>query len=229
MKKILDRLLLVIVSATIVATAYAGIEYVQNLQVKLRQAEEALQASRERKFTIDRMKQYVLFQMSKVKKVKFSEGKKDAIAQELAEIVTDVFDVDSHRQGYITMVGMESAFNTMAQSPTGPKGMAQTAKSAFFEGLGACSNLQYDHDDVWISKIGLLAGACYYKKMLGPDIADGDPFTAGLAYNQGPNAEDVKTWKKSGFIKPGEGDNYLKKMVRYTKDTQNTKEIATQN
>ncbi len=220
LRKVLDRVLLVTVSAIIVAIGYAGFGYVQDLRGKLHQAEATLNAVQERAVTIDRMKKFVLFQMS-VKKVKFSEGKKDVISQEIAEIVTDVFENDEHRKGFITMIGMESSFNTNAQSPTGPKGMAQTAKSAFFEGLGACSTLKYDHDDVWIGKIGVLAGACYYKRMLAPDIADGDAWTAGLAYNQGPNSEDVKTWKKSGFIKPGEGDNYLKKMVRYTKDIAN--------
>lgn len=217
LKKVLDRILLLFTATAIVAVLGTGLGYVQEMRKELRQAEEKLKAAEERSVTIKAMKEYVFFQMN-VKKVKFSEGKKDAIAQDIAEVVTDVFDRDDHRKGFITMIGMESSFNTYAQSPTGPKGMAQTAKSAFFEGLGACSTLKYDHDDVWVSKIGVLAGACYYKRMLAPDIADGDPFTAGLAYNQGPNSEDVKTWKKTGFIKPGEGDNYLKKMVRYKKD-----------
>ncbi len=215
-KKILDKMMLVIVSAIIVSGFVVSFEKYTELKNKLAEVEAANKALIERTETIERMKKFVFKQMA-VKKVKFSEGKKDNIAQDLAEVVADIFERDDHRMGYITMVGMESSFNTYAQSPTGPKGMAQTAKAAFFEGLAACSDLKYDHEDVWIGRIGLLAGACYYKRMLGPDIADGDPFTAGLAYNQGPASEDVKTWKKSGFIKPGEGDNYIKKMLAHSK------------
>jgi Transglycosylase SLT domain len=175
---------------------------------------QQMEASNKRIADIASMKTFTLRQMQ-VAGVKYSELVRDVKAQEIAEIVVDTLDQEDHRMAFIAMLGMESGYNSQAQSPTGPKGMAQTAKSAFYEGLGKCTNLKFEHEDVWVSRVNILAGACYFRTIL-DGVAEQNPFTASLAYNQGPNHADVKRFKKTGYIESPEGSNYVKKLVHLT-------------
>jgi hypothetical protein len=62
-------------------------------------------------------------------------------------------------------------------------------------------------EDVWETDINLYAGACYFRAQL--ESHNNDAFAAIVAYNQGPNAKDVKSYVKSGRVNEKEALQYI--------------------
>ena len=81
------------------------------------------------------------------------------------------------------------------------------AKTAFQEGMANCGVTNLKDDDVWETDLNLYAGACYFRALM--EQNSNDPYIAIVAYNQGPNSKDIKTYAKSGRLDSTEGLKYI--------------------
>jgi soluble lytic murein transglycosylase-like protein len=126
-------------------------------------------------------------------------------------VANDVFEKKENKMAFIAVIAIESEFQKYAQSPTGPRGLTQVAKSSFNEGLAKCGVTNVHDDDVWETEINLYAGACYFKNIL--EMHNNDPYIAIVAYNQGPNSADIKKYSQFGMLNTPEA---LKYVARFT-------------
>lgn len=155
-----------------------------------------------------RLGQYVLNIMHKTSAGrKLSDAKKQILARSIVRVTSEVFSIEEHRKAFIMVLAIESQFERLAQSPTGPKGLSQVARSSFHEGLKNCGLPIANDDDVWETDLNLYAGACYFRMVL--ESNGGDSFVAVVAYNQGPNSASVKTYAKSGYLDNLEALKYV--------------------
>lgn len=152
--------------------------------------------------------QYVINMMYETSaKDKLSEVHKQILARTIVRVANDVFDTKEQKKAFVAVIAIESEFYRLAQSPTGPRGLSQVAKSALKEGLTRCGLDKFHDEDVWDSEINLYAGACYFRDLL--ETKGGDPFTAIVAYNQGPASKDTSDYAKSGRPKTQEALQYI--------------------
>ncbi len=142
---------------------------------------------------------------------KLSDAKKQILARAIVRVSNDIFDTQDNKRAFIAVLAIESQFDRFAQSPTGPKGLAQLAKATFKEAMGDCGVTNLNEEDVWETDLNLYAGACYFKKLL--EATNGDPYIAIVAYNQGPNSESAKMFAKNGYLTELEP---LKYVARFT-------------
>jgi membrane-bound lytic murein transglycosylase MltF len=138
-----------------------------------------------------------------------SAGKMQVLARAIVRIAFDIYQSEESRKAFVMVIAIESGFNRFAQSPTGPKGYGQLAKNTFKEALADCGVKDLHDEDVWEQDLNLYAAACYYKKLV--DARGGDTYAAAIAYNQGPNSESDKTYRKSGRLEAIEPMKYLAK------------------
>lgn len=161
-------------------------------------------------------------------KSKISDAKKQILARAIVRVSNDVFDTDDHKKAFVAVLAIESEFQRSAQSPTGPRGLSQVAKAAFKEGMSNCGIDDFTDEDVWETDINLYAGACYFRALL---ETSNDPYVAIVAYNQGPNSKDSKTYAKYGRMDSIEAlkyvarFNFLKRTVPSDKVTDNAPTI----
>lgn len=152
--------------------------------------------------------QYVINMMyATPARTKLSEAKKQVLARAIVRVTKDVFESDEHRKAFVAVLAIESGFDRSAQSPTGPRGLGQLAKKAFFEGLASCGVADVKEDDIWDTDINLYAGACYFRTLL--EQNNSDPYFAIVAYNQGPNSEAAKGYAKHGHLENLEALKYV--------------------
>lgn len=175
------------------------------LEAKLKQEREQEEADL-------RLGQYVINMMYRTGAGnRLSDGKKQVLARAIVRVSNEIFEKVEHKHAFIGALAIESSFDRFAQSPTGPKGYAQLAKSAFHEGIQNCAIGKVDDDDVWETDLNLYAGACYFRALLEQKASDGDPVTAMVMYNQGPNSEAAKSYAKSGHLDNIEALKYIAK------------------
>lgn len=124
-----------------------------------------------------------------------SEARKIVLAQDVVRVAMDIFpDKEEHRKAFVAVVAIESGFDRLAQSPTGPKGLGQLAKAAFKDGSSYCALPHSNDTDVWETTINLYSSACYFRSLL--EANNNDPLIAIVAYNQGGNSASMKSYSK---------------------------------
>jgi soluble lytic murein transglycosylase-like protein len=194
----------------LVALTAIGINYALSIPKEASAAEQELAKYKEREELNDKLGQYAINMMySTAGGQKLSDAKKQILARAIVRIANDIFENEDNKRAYIAVLAIESQFNKFAQSPTGPKGLAQLAKATFKEAMADCGVTDLHDDDVWETDLNLYAGACYFKKLL--EVYKGDPYIAIVAYNQGPNSESAKTYAKSGHLTEMEPLKYVAK------------------
>ncbi len=167
---------------------------------------------KERELQDEKLGQYSINMMySTAGGLKLSAAKKQILARAIVRIANDIFDDQENKRAFVAVLAIESQFDKFAQSPTGPKGLAQLTKNTFKEAMGECGVTELNEEDVWETDLNLYAGACYFKKLL--ENYKGDPYMAIVAYNQGPNSDSAKTFSKSGYMTELEP---LKYVARFT-------------
>lgn len=144
-----------------------------------------------------------------------------SLAQDIVEVDNNIFDKEIEKRGFIGALQIESRFLKYAQSPTGPKGLAQVARKTFHYSIGLCGIPAANDNDAWDTKLNLYAGACYFKEQLNAN--NGDVIAAIVAYNQGPNDDDAKRYPKDGVVKGHEPLAYVVKWVFNNDHTTDTK------
>ena len=208
-----------IVIGTTCLSVYGVMSYQNSNQMGVLQSQlDSIKAQDEKDKTLG---QYALNMMSQTSaSTKLSDAKKQTLARSIVKISNDVFETDEQKKAFIAVLAIESEFIRNAQSPTGPKGLSQVSKAAFVEGTAYCGLGATHDEDVWETDIKLYAGACYFRALLDKHQ---DPYIAIVAYNQGPNSKDSKTFAKNGRMDSVEAlkyvarFNYLKRVVTETK------------
>ncbi len=213
------------VTLVILGISYFG--YEKNVRADLLQGQvKGLQGEVEKLKSQDEqdmvLGQYALNMMYKTRAATaISDARKQVLARALVRVANDVFEHNEHKKAFMAVVAIESEFQRTAQSPTGPKGLSQVAKSAFKEGMESCGVTDLKEDDVWETDLNLYAGACYFRTIM--EMNNNDPYIAIVAYNQGPNSQDIKTYSRSGYMEGHEAlkyvarFNYLKRTVKEEK------------
>lgn len=178
--------------------------------VRAQKAEAELQAIRDKQVADEKLGQYAINMMYRAGAGKtLSDGKKLILARSIVRVANDIFDREIDKKGFITVLAIESSFNRFAQSPTGPKGYGQLAKTSFHEAMKDCGLDNMKDEDVWETDLNLYAAACYFNKMLDGAGEDRDPGFAIVSYNQGPNSEAAKSYAKSGSMDNIEALKYV--------------------
>lgn len=206
LKKIVSYLLL---ATVILSLSYYGYDS----HAKVLKLEGEIASVKEQEDQDKALGQYVLNMMYKTRAAtRESDAQKQVLARDLVQVTNDVFATVEHKKAFIAVTAIESEFHRYAQSPTGPKGLTQVAKAAFKEGLENCGidTKTIKEEDVWDTKLNLYAGACYFRALM--EQNNNDPYIAIVAYNQGPNSKDIKTYAKSGYL---EGTEALKYVARF--------------
>ncbi len=191
------------------AAGYFSRQLVTGDTKRLEQLEAQVKAQQEKEASDQRIGQYAINMMYKSPTTikELSEARKQSLAQNIVRVANDIFETETEKKAFITALQIESKFLRFAQSPTGPKGLAQVARAAFHEGLTNCGVPEAHDDDAWETDLNLYAGACYFKQML--VLSKGDPFDAIVAYNQGPESEAYKNYSKTGQLNEIEPLKYL--------------------
>ena len=158
-----------------------------------------------------------------------SDAWKMSFAQDFVQVSKDIFNVENdsqefsleerekrvkeQREAWAGALAIESSFNKMAQSPTGPKGYGQLAKASFHEAMKVCGLKAVD-EDVWETKLNLYASACYFKMILKhPKIEKtNDVKGAMIAYNQGMASKDFANYLKGGMTNGIEPLKYISRV-----------------
>jgi hypothetical protein len=165
---------------------------------------------KEREVADQKLGQYVInmMYMSPRTVKELSPARMQVIARSVVRVSNDIFDNDQNKRDFIMALQIESGFLKYAQSPTGPKGLAQLARKTFHEALADCGVDLVKDDDVWETDLNLYAGACYFKKQL---LQFKDSHFAVVAYNQGPESDSAKVYAKTGWMEEKEPLQYLAK------------------
>jgi membrane-bound lytic murein transglycosylase MltF len=195
---------------------------VEKLEEELKSYQEELNNLKAQAEQDEALGQYAINMMYQTNAAtKISDARKQILARAIVRVSNDVFDTLEHKKAFVAILAIESEFQRNAQSPTGPRGLSQVAKSAFQEGMSNCGIAKFDDSDVWETDINLYAGACYFRALL--ERHNHDPYIAIVAYNQGPNSKDIKTYSKHGGLQTMEAlkyvarFNFLKRTVPETK------------
>lgn len=185
--------------------------------------EQQLAVYKEKEEAGKRLGQYTLNVMQRTAFSKeLSEARKIMLAQDVVRVAMDIFpDNEEHRKSFVVVIAIESGFNKLAQSPTGPKGMSQLAKGAFKDGSTYCSIPKTNESDVWSESLNLTIGACYFRKLL--EDNGNDPLIAIVAYNQGPHSDSAKSYSKNGQLEEKEPLKYVAKFSFLSKVVGNEK------
>lgn len=209
-------------SYTVVALVILGLAYFGwESQLQVRKLEGDLTVLRSQDEADAALGQYTINMMYQTRaSTLISDAQKQSLARDLVQVNNDVFTTLEHKKAFVAVVAIESEFYRLAQSPTGPKGLSQVAKAAFREGLESCGidTKTLKEGDVWDTKLNLYAGACYFRSIM--EANNNDPYISIVAYNQGPNSKDIKSYAKSGRLEGLEAlkyvarFNYLKRTVK---------------
>jgi hypothetical protein len=194
----------IVAAFSIIAIASFTASKIVSLQRQIQNLENAHEKEKNQE---EKLGQYAINMMySTSAKTKISDAKKQILARAIVRVSNDVFELEEHKKAFVAVLAIESEFERSAQSPTGPRGLSQVAKSAFSEGMANCGIDNFTDEDVWETDINLYAGACYFRALL--EKAN-DPYVAIVAYNQGPNSKDYKSYAKHGRMDNVEALKYV--------------------
>lgn len=198
--------------------------------------EAQLKAIKDKEDADERLGQYAINQMYKsTNTVKnLSPARQQILARSIVRVANDILETEAEKQAFVSVLQIESQFLRFAQSPTGPRGLTQVTKKTFHGAMKNCGVEDLKDDDVWETDVNLYAGACYFKEQLimekenlvkqGKDAGVTYIFSAMVDYNQGPESEDAKMYRKSGDLKGLEPAKYVSKFA-YLRSTTTDKVV----
>jgi soluble lytic murein transglycosylase-like protein len=213
------RVLLVFIGIVVISVAIAGssLKASVNASERVRSLEAEVGKIKSDEEYNNSLGQYILNLMHNTSAgAQLSQARKQILTKSIVRVANDVFAQTEHKHAFAVVLSIESEFMKYAHSSTGPRGLSQVAKAAFLEGLKYCGIENVKDDDIWETDINLYAGACYFRNLI--ERFDGDPMQAiAIAYNQGPNSKDAKTYSKSGRADNIEGLKYIARFTYLTK------------
>jgi hypothetical protein len=213
------KVALIVIGAVIISMALAGssLKLLANSSKKIHLLEAELEKTKGQEEYNNSLGQYILNMMHNTSAgTQLSQARKQILTKSIVRVANDVFATTEHKHAFVAVLSIESEFMKYAHSSSGPRGLSQVAKAAFLEGLKYCGVDNVKDDDVWETDINLYAGACYFRNLI--ERFNGDPMQAiAIAYNQGPNSKDAKTYSKYGRADNVEGLKYIARFTYLTK------------
>jgi len=157
---------------------------------------------------------YVLLMMNIVN-TNASFAKKNVIARSIVNVSNDIFSSLEEKKHFVTMIAIESKFNTDAVSSAGAVGLTQVIPKYAKEFAERCGMNDVRPEDLKNPDINLLVGACRFKALL--DNFNGNTAAALVAYNAGLASDQLKQLKSLKNITNVESSSYVVKWL-YLKD-----------
>ena len=204
----------------------------QAATAKIAELEEKLRVIKDKEEADERLGQYAVNQMYKSPNTvkNLSPARMQVLARDIVRVANNIFDIEVEKQAFVSILQIESQFLKGAQSPTGPKGLAQLAKATFHGAMANCGVKDLKDDDVWETELNLYAGACYFKEQLVREKSAvpglGYIMAAMVDYNQGPYGIDAEVYRKTGKLKKIEPIRYLKAYKWLTDNTTDQKMVG---
>jgi soluble lytic murein transglycosylase-like protein len=111
----------------------------------------------------------------------------------LADIATNVFTVQEHREYWIALLGAESRYSQDARSVTGAVGIGQLILTYRNDFAAACGLGEMNKSDLSDTYTNAYLSACYFRQQI---EKTGSIPLALVAYNAGINSNDLKRTKQ---------------------------------
>jgi len=121
---------------------------------------------------------------------KLSEAKRRILSAQVAAVAQQVFEQETDRRWFYTLICIESKFNNEARSSVGATGLTQVMPQFAKEVAKDCGLGELDAKDLADSQVNLLVGACRFKQLM--LFYEGDVTLALAAYNSGQGSKTVK-------------------------------------
>ena len=144
-----------------------------------------------------------------------SSAKKNVLARSIVNVSNDIFSTLEEKKQFVTMIAIESKFNSEAVSTAGAVGLTQVIPKYAKEFAERCGMSDVRQEDLKNPEVNLLVGACRFKALL--DNFDGNTAAALVAYNAGAASDQLKQLKSLRNITNTESSSYVAKWL-YLKD-----------
>lgn len=140
-----------------------------------------------------------------------SLARKNVLARNIVNVCNDIFSSIEEKKQFITMVAIESKFNSEAVSSAGAVGLTQVIPRYAKEFAQKCGMDDVRQEDLKNPEINLLVGACRFKVLL--DTFNGNTAAALVAYNAGAGSDQLKQLKSLRNITNVESSSYVAKWL----------------
>lgn len=160
---------------------------------------------------------YVLTQMSVVS-ARMTEIRKQVLARQIVSVAMEIFQTHEERKQFVTLIAIESKFDSKAKSHMGATGLTQVMPQYAAEFAVKCGINKLDPSDLEVAEINLLIGACRFRTLL--EIFKGQVSLALVAYNAGLHSNQVKQLQELRNLSTVETSSYLSKWM-YVKERTN--------
>jgi len=153
---------------------------------------------------------YVLMQM-KIVNAQMTDVRRQVIARQIVSVAMEIFDNQEARKQFVTLIAIESKFDSKAKSHVGATGLTQLMPQYAPEFAKACGIEKLDPSDLDIAEINLLIGACRFRHLL--EIFNGQTSLALVAYNAGASSNQIKQLQELRNLSTVETSSYISKWL----------------
>ena len=164
---------------------------------------------------IDELGNYTLLQM-KIVNSQMSDVRKQVTAKQIANVAMDILETQEQRKQFITLLAIESKFDSRAKSHVGAVGLGQIMPAYAKEFAAKCGIKEVSTEDLFIPEINLTIAACRFRQLLG--IFPGQISLVLISYNAGQNSNQIKQLQDLKNLSSMETSGYLNKFM-YLNDT----------
>lgn len=151
---------------------------------------------------------YVITMMNVVG-AQISPIKKQVIAQAIIRVSDSLFDNDEQKKQFVTLIAIESKFNTESRSSVGAVGLTQVMPKYAKEFAAKCGMADIQENDLKLMEINLIVGGCRFRALL--ETFNGLVSPALVAYNAGVNSDQLKQLKSLKNMVNVETSSYINK------------------
>lgn len=141
---------------------------------------------------------------------KVSPARREVLSHLLPYVANQVFQEHKHKEYWIALIGVESAFDSSAVSPQGAVGLGQLLPKFRDDFAAACNLPQTAEVDVRDDFTNAWLSACVLRQLIDKH---GSVPLALVAYNAGPNSSSMKAAKKGGAPTNKETADYVSKVM----------------
>lgn len=153
---------------------------------------------------------YILLQM-KIVNARMSELRKQVLARQIVTVAMDLLQTQEQRKQFVTLLAIESKFDSRAKSHVGATGIGQVMPQYSKEFAAKCGINDLDPADLEVAEINLMVSACRFRTLL--EIFNGQVSLALVAYNAGASSNQVKQLQELRNLSTVETSSYLSKFM----------------
>lgn len=153
---------------------------------------------------------YVLLQM-KIVNARMSELRKQVLARQIVTVAMDLLPDQEARKQFVTLLAIESKFDSKAKSHVGAVGLGQVMPQFSKEFAAKCGINDLDIADLEVPEINLMISACRFRTLL--EIFKGQVSLALVGYNSGASSNQIKQLQELRNLSTVETSSYLSKFM----------------